>query len=144
MTFCGSSVGSCSVGRLGPDALGEGDGDSAAIATGTEMSSSTAAAAQPSRAVLDRNNGSPLADEARGEVADRLRQEAQDHTDDRAYHQSLAALVTADRALGEVEAGAEHERQAANREQDALDPAGDPVERGADLLAGGECRIRHG
>src|SRR5215472_4404689 len=129
MTFCGSSVGSWRPGRLGPadcagDALAAGVGDgaaaAAAIAAGALASASIAAAAHPTSASWSRRIVPPLADEARGQVHDRLREEAQDHADDGPDHQRFAALLTADRSLGQIEAGAENERQDADRQQDPL------------------------
>src|SRR5215472_6440100 len=150
MTFWGSSEGSCRLGRPGspgPEACpgegdgegegvragdGVGDGDGAARTTGAATTSSRPAAAPAMSTVRSRVMSLP--NEAGGQVDDRLRQEAEDHTDDRPDHQRLAALLPADGPLRQVEARAEDEGQDADREQDALDPAGHPVERGADLL----------
>src|SRR3981081_2648042 len=109
MTFWGSSVGNWMPGRLGPedcagDALaaaeGDGGGAAAASAAGAVASASRAAAAHPTSACWTRRIFA-LADEARGQVDDRLREEAQDHADDGAHHQRFTALVAADRALGQ-------------------------------------------
>src|SRR2546429_8102795 len=133
MTFCGSSDGSCTLGRPGPEDCvpddGLGDGVVAARAAGAAaVSSSTTspAASTPLRTRVT-NEGS-LSDEAGREVDDRPGEEAQDHADHRPHHQRLAALLAADGPLGQVEARPENEREDAHGEQDALDPAGDAVQ----------------
>src|SRR5919199_3985707 len=105
MIFWGSSEGSWSPGRPGPEdwlwLVGEGlgEGDSAASAAPAEAPTSRAAAAAPTR-VVRRWITARLAHEAGRQVDDRLGQEAEDHADDGAHHQRLASLVTTDRPLG--------------------------------------------
>src|SRR6266699_6394192 len=142
MTFYGSSEGSWTLGRPGPEdcwalgvALGDGEAASAGVAAARAISSTGAAAPASTRLGTRTIEAELLPDEAGRQVDDGPRQETQDHADDGSDHQGLAPLLAADGALGQVEAGAEDEGQDADGEQETLDPARDPVEGGVDLLS---------